>query len=70
MNKKIILNGIELSLPKYDGTAVTLFDYLDEAIHFLPPMAMHREKVFSKVYQEDFDEKKLRHTTSFLLKVF
>lgn len=48
---------------------VLLFDYLDEAIHFLPPMAMHREKVFSKVYAEGFDEKKLRHTTSFLLKI-
>ena len=31
---------------------VLLFDYLDEAIHFLPPMAMHREKVFSKVIQK------------------
>lgn len=48
---------------------VQLFDYLDEAIHFLPPIAINRKKVFSKVYQEVFDEKKLRHTTSFLLKV-
>lgn len=48
---------------------VKLFDHLDEAIHFLPPMAMHREKVFSKVYAANFDGKKLRHTTSFLLKV-
>lgn len=32
MNKKIILNGIELSLPKYNASAVTLFDYLDEVV--------------------------------------
>jgi hypothetical protein len=30
---------------------------------------MSREKVFSKVYAEGFDENKLRHTTSFLLKI-
>ena len=32
MNKKIILNGIELSLPKYNASAVTLFDYLDDVV--------------------------------------
>ena len=32
MNKKITLNGIELSLPKYNATAVTLFDYLDDVV--------------------------------------
>lgn len=32
MNKKIILNGIELSLPKYNASAVTLFDYLDDIV--------------------------------------
>ncbi|MFK8006087.1 MAG: hypothetical protein AB8H03_06935 [Saprospiraceae bacterium] len=48
---------------------IKLFDYLDEAIHLLPPIAMNREKVFSQVYSDVFDEKKLRHTTSVLLKV-
>jgi len=48
---------------------VLLFDYLDRAIHFLQPIDMNREKVFSKVYSEEFDEKKLRHTTSHLLKI-
>lgn len=49
---------------------IRLFDYLDEAIHFLPPMALFREKVFSKIYSKEiFDEKKLRHTTSALLKI-
>lgn len=32
MNKKIILNGIELSLPKYNSSAVTLFDYLEDIV--------------------------------------
>lgn len=32
MNKKIIFNGIELSLPKYDASAVTLFDYLEKIV--------------------------------------
>jgi len=32
MNKKIILNGIELSLPKYDSSATTLFDYLEKVV--------------------------------------
>lgn len=32
MNKKIILNGIELSLPKYDSSAITLFDYLENVV--------------------------------------
>lgn len=32
MNKKIILNGIELSLPKYDATSTTLFDYLENVV--------------------------------------
>ena len=30
MTKKVTFNGIELSLPKYDDTAITLFDYLEE----------------------------------------
>lgn len=32
MNKKIILNGIELSLPRYNASAVTLFDYLEDVV--------------------------------------
>ena len=49
---------------------IQMFEYLDEAINFLPPMALHREKVYSKTYpKEIFDEKKLRHTTSALLKI-
>ena len=32
MKKRIILNGIELSLPKYSSSAVTLFDYLEDVV--------------------------------------
>jgi hypothetical protein len=32
MNKKVIFNGIELSLPKYNESAVTIFDYLDKIV--------------------------------------
>lgn len=32
MSKKIILNGIELSLPKYDASATPLFDYLENVV--------------------------------------
>ena len=35
MNKKVIFNGIELSLPKYNGTALTIFDYLDKVVTHL-----------------------------------
>lgn len=48
---------------------IQLFDYLDKAIHTLSPSAIDREEVFQQVYDRTFDEKKLRHTTSVLLKV-
>ena len=32
MNKKVIFNGIELSLPKYNDSALTIFDYLDKIV--------------------------------------
>jgi len=35
MNKKVIFNGIELSLPKYNSSAVTIFDYLDKVVTHL-----------------------------------
>jgi hypothetical protein len=35
MNKKVIFNGIELSLPKYNGSALTIFDYLDKVVTHL-----------------------------------
>ena len=35
MTKKIILNGIELSVPKYDASAVTIIDYLENVVTHL-----------------------------------
>ena len=35
MTKKVTFNGIELSLPKYDAEAVTLFDYLENVVTHL-----------------------------------
>lgn len=35
MTKKVTFNGIELSLPKYDAVAVTLFDYLENLVTHL-----------------------------------
>jgi translation initiation factor 2 alpha subunit (eIF-2alpha) len=32
MTKKVIFNGIELSLPKYNASAVTIFDYLENVV--------------------------------------
>jgi hypothetical protein len=32
MKKKVIFNGIELSLPKLNGSTVTIFDYLDKVV--------------------------------------
>ena len=35
ITKKVTINGIELNFPKYDASAVTLFDYLDHVVsHF------------------------------------
>jgi len=32
MTKKVIFNGIELSLPRYNASAVTIFDYLENIV--------------------------------------
>jgi len=32
MSKKVTFNGIELSLPKYDNSALSIFDYLNKII--------------------------------------
>ena len=49
---------------------VRLFDYLDFVLHHSKPKALDRKKVFTSVFPtETFEEKKLRHITSFLLKI-
>ncbi len=35
MSKKVTLHGIELSLPKYDRSALSIFDYLHKIINRL-----------------------------------
>jgi translation initiation factor 2 alpha subunit (eIF-2alpha) len=35
MTKKVIFNGIELSLPKYNASALTIFDYLENIVTHL-----------------------------------
>ncbi len=47
-----------------------LFQYLETALASLKPEMLNRKRVFKHVFpNEAFDEKKLRHTTSFLLKI-
>ena len=49
---------------------IRLFDYLDKVLMNSPPSAIHREKIYNKVYpQETYDEKKLRSTSFTLLKI-
>lgn len=49
---------------------IRLFDYLDNALNALKPITLHRKTVFVYIFpNEVFDEKKLRHVTSFLLKI-
>ena len=49
---------------------IRLFDYMDESLGNSLPMALHRKNVFKFVFpNEPFDDKRLRHTTSFLLKI-
>lgn len=54
MNKKITLNGIELSLPIYDNTAVTLFDYLEDVITNLEKELSDEDENFQLSIDVDF----------------
>ena len=58
MNKKIILNGIELSLPKYDASAVTLFDYLDDVVKDLEKELSEEDGSFKISIDVDFSTSK------------
>ncbi len=58
MNKKIILNGIELSLPKYDASAVTLFDYLDDVVKDLEKGLNDEDGSFKISIDVDFSTSK------------
>jgi hypothetical protein len=58
MNKKIILNGIELSLPKYDASAVTFFDYLDNVVTHLEKELGEEDGNFQLSINVDFSTSK------------
>ena len=58
MNKKISLNGIELSLPKYDATAVTLFDYLEDIVTTLEEELSEDDGNFQISIDVDFSTSK------------
>lgn len=58
MNKKIVLNGIELSLPKYDASAVTLFDYLDDVVKDLEKGLSDEDGSFKISIDVDFSTSK------------
>ena len=58
MNKKIILNGIELSLPKYDVSAITLFDYLDDVVKDLENGLSDEDGSFNISIDVDFSTSK------------
>lgn len=52
------------------GDVIRLFDYLEKVVSALNINTLDRQVVFRQVYpQQAFDEKQLRHTASFLLKV-
>jgi hypothetical protein len=63
MSKKVILNGIELALPKYDDSAVTLFDYLENVVSHLEEGLSDDDGNFQLSINVDFSASKMpKHT--------
>lgn len=58
MTKKVILNGIELSLPKYDATSETIFDYLDGVVTHLEKGLDKNDENFKMSINVDFKANK------------
>lgn len=58
MAKKVTFNGIELSLPKYDETALNLFDYLDNVITHLEKGLDKNDENFQLSINVDFETHK------------
>ena len=54
MNKKITLNGIELSHPNYDSKAVTFFDYLENVVTSLEEELEQDDGTFQLSINVDF----------------
>ena len=61
MTKKIILNGIELSLPKYNASAVTIFDYLEDVVSNLENELGKDDGSFQISINMDFSTNKPLH---------
>jgi len=58
MAKKVTFNGIELSLPKYDKNALSIFDYLDKIISRLESGLNKKDGNFELSINVDFVEDK------------
>ena len=58
MKKRIILNGIELSLSKYNASAITLFDYLDDIVTNLEEKLSEEDGNFKISIDVDFSASK------------
>jgi len=58
MTKKVTLNGIELSLPKYDATSETVFDYLDDVVTKLEKGLDKNDANFKMSINVDFEADK------------
>ena len=58
MNKKIVLNGIELSLPKYNASATTFFDYLENVVTNLEKELNEKDGKFEISFNVDFSTNK------------
>jgi|RhiMetdeSRZDD1v2_1073273.scaffolds.fasta_scaffold82326_3 translation initiation factor 2 alpha subunit (eIF-2alpha) len=54
MTKKVTFNGIELSLPKYDADAITLFDYLENVVSHLEQELGDEDENFQLSINVDF----------------
>ena len=54
MSKKVTLNGIELSLPKYDKNVLSIFDYLDKIIARLESGLDKNDENFQMAINMDF----------------
>jgi len=58
MAKKVTFNGIELSMPKYDKKALSIFDYLDKIISKLESGLNKSDGNFEMSISMDFTEDK------------
>ena len=58
MNKKVVFNGIEFSLPKYNSTIVTAFDYLDKIATHLQDELREDDENFQASIVMDFSTTK------------